>query len=101
MKLHILKNIPMLKTITLYFFKNFILLKKLKYQEISIWKQKYIQKNHELNQAKEKLMLSEAEFDSLSKEKNMMAKVIFKLYIYIINRKWNLVQEQRLFDQSF
>ena len=83
MKLHILKNIPMLKTITLYFFKNFILLKKLKYQEISIWKQKYIQKNHELNQAKEKLMLSEAEFDSLSKEKNMMAKVIFKLYIYI------------------
>ena len=101
MKLHILKNIPMLKTITLYFFKNFILLKKLKYQEISIWKQKYIQKNHELNQAKEKLMLSEAEFDSLSKEKNMMAKVIFKLYIYIINRKWNLVLEQRLFDQSF
>jgi len=45
-------------------------------------------------------MLSEAEFDSLSKEKNMMARVIFKLYIYIINRKWNLVQEQLLFDQS-
>jgi hypothetical protein len=30
MKLHILKNIPMLKTITLYFFKNYILLKKIK-----------------------------------------------------------------------
>ena len=29
-------------------------------------------------------MLSEAEFDSLSKEKNMMARVIFKLYIYIL-----------------